>query len=103
MNQQEITLLNRDLIDRFGKHQRLDKAIEELIELSHVLTKIKKLPPTCLNYNSDLLLEHMPTLLDEMADVTIMLVCLMDTLDVKQTILQEIVEKKKVKMAGVLK
>lgn len=89
-----ITELNQQAIYQYGKHQRIDKAIEELVELAHVLTKLRKLPSTCLNPRSDMFHEHFKPLMEEMADVTIMIECLLNTFELSVGQLDvEVVEK----------
>lgn len=78
----EMKELNDNAVYYYGKHQRINKAIEELIELAHVLTKINKLPAIELNYGSEEFINYSGDLLCEIADVMIMLENLMYTFDI---------------------
>lgn len=82
MTPQEFKKLNQEAISLWGKKQRIDKTIEELIEFTHVLVKLRKLPDSCLTKGSDTFLEFYNSFMEELADVIIVSNIISDTFEI---------------------
>lgn len=94
MTPEEFKQLNSEAIQLWGKHQRIDKTIEELIEFTHVLVKLKKLPENCFDKSSDTFLEFYPQFMSELADVIIVCNVMADTFGITDLEVDKFVDEK---------